>query len=88
MKFELGQIYLTKGIQEYFSGDFVLVAQLVFMHGMGEWGDLDPEDRKANEDAITNGERIVSVYHTQDEKIYIITEWDRSMTTVLLADEY
>lgn len=88
MKFELGQIYLTKGIREYFSCDIVLVSQLVFRHGMREWGDLDAEDRKANEDAIKNGERIVSVYHTQDEKIYVITEWDRSMTTVLLADEY
>jgi hypothetical protein len=54
---------------------------------------LDPEDKAANERAITANLRIVSKYHVTDDvgtvhPIYIITEWDRSLTTIMLTSEY
>lgn len=54
-----------------------------------DWGDLCNEDKQMNDDAIISGDdRILAAYNTSEGKIYIITEWDLSVTTVLFADEY
>lgn len=54
-----------------------------------DWGDLGEEDKQANEDALKKGDdRILAAYDTSRGKIYIITEWDRSYTTIMFADEY
>jgi len=58
-------------------------------HESGDWGNVTDSDRRANDAAVKNGERILSVYKSADgEKFWIITEWDRSATTVLLPDDY
>jgi len=58
-------------------------------HHCGDWGDLCDEDRQANEEALEAGERLLSCYQVGGGKrIYIITERDRSATTVLLPEEY
>lgn len=58
-------------------------------HVTGDWGELDAEDKKANEQAVRHGMRILSAYvTTTGEKIWLITEADRSATTLLLPDEY
>ena len=58
-------------------------------HHCGDWGDLDAEDKQANEEALEQGMRLLSCYQVGDGKrIYIITEWDRSVTTLLLPEEY
>lgn len=58
-------------------------------HARGDWGDLGEEDRQANERALTDGSRLFSAYHTESgTKFWIITECDRSVTTVLLPSEY
>jgi len=62
-------------------------------HHCGEWGDLSDDDKKANEDALATDLRILSKYHVKDEAgraypIYVITEHDRSLTSVMLASEY
>lgn len=62
-------------------------------HHCGEWGDLSEDDKKANEDALDSDLRIFSKYHVKDESgrahpIYIITEHDRSRTSIMLASEY
>jgi len=58
-------------------------------HVRGDWGDLCDEDWKANEDALVNGARLLSVFLSRKkDRFYIITEWDRSLTTVLLPSEY
>jgi hypothetical protein len=57
-------------------------------HHHGDWGTLDPEDWKANEDALRHGNRLLSVYHSRGVKFYVITEWDRSYTTVMLPEDY
>lgn len=49
---------------------------------------MDEEDKQMNDDALSTGNRIFAAYHTCKGKIYIITEWDRSATTILFADEY
>jgi hypothetical protein len=56
---------------------------------MGDWGDLDEEDRRENERSLEDGCRLLSAYHLRDgTKIWIITEADRSATTLLLPSEY
>jgi len=58
-------------------------------HADGDWGDLDEHDRKANEYALEHGLRVLSAYTLgSGEKIWIITEADRSSTTILLPEEY
>ena len=57
--------------------------------GIGDWGDVPPEDAAENELSLRKGFRLLSAYHTKDkEKIWIITEADRSVTTLLLPAEY
>lgn len=53
-----------------------------------DWGDVCEDDWKANDDAIDNDERLLAAYTLQGEKIWVITEWDRSVTTILLPSEY
>ena len=57
----------------------------------GDWGILPEEDRLQNESALFMGERLMGSYELKGEdgwKIWIITEWDRSLTTILFPDEY
>lgn len=92
MKFDPGKLVMTHGVYELTleTDAFARHVQLsVTRHLAGDWGDLCDEDRVANELALTEGGRLFSSY-TQEgvPKIWIITEWDRSVTTVLLPEEY
>jgi len=87
--FNLGQIAITpaafRSIQE--AGDTAL--PFLHRHVCGDWGDLDREDRCENDISVQNGFRILSAYHTsRGVKLWIITEADRSSTTILLPEEY
>lgn len=91
MKFELGQTVMTRGIQSLieekkFSMEDVIT--IMSRHHNGDWGDVCEEDRQSNEYAVEHGERLLSIYFVNGTKIYIITEWDRSVTTVLLPEDY
>jgi hypothetical protein len=58
-------------------------------HANGDWGDVDETDRKENELSLEKGFRLLSVYKDRnDAKFWIITEADRSATTVLLPEDY
>jgi len=58
-------------------------------HRKGDWGEVDGDDRARNDQALEGGERILSAYWTKDDvRIWVITEWDRSSTCVLLPGEY
>jgi hypothetical protein len=58
-------------------------------HANGDWGEVCPEDHQSNKEAMRSGERLFSVYHDQHgTKFWIITEWDRSVTTILLPEDY
>jgi hypothetical protein len=86
-KFSLGQIVATPGALREISNDEILTA--LGRHANGDWGTLDPHDVKVNENALQHGGRLLSQYHsTQKIKFWIITEWDRSATTVLLPEDY
>ncbi|MCR9244561.1 MAG: hypothetical protein NXI31_05980 [bacterium] len=89
--FRLGRVIATHGVLALVSEEEVAVA--VNRHLSGDWGDVCAEDRQANEHALRRGARLLSTYHLRsldaDErvKVYIITEADRSCTTVLLPAE-
>ena len=83
----LGQVVATANAARTLP-PFIIIDALR-RHAIGDWGDVDEEDREANNRAITHGDRLLSVYHTVDRvKFWIITEWDRSVTTVLLPGDY
>jgi hypothetical protein len=58
-------------------------------HVSGDWGELDDEDKQSNEEALKDGSRLLSAYLDRNNvKFWIITEADRSATTVLLPEDY
>ena len=61
---------------------------LLVRHLHGDWGDLDEHDKQVNTDALEQGGRVLSTYGTEGSNVYIITEADRSVTTILRPDEY
>lgn len=86
-KFPLGRVLATPGAIAAIPQDEITAA--IRRHSCGDWGDLDEHDRSENERSLREGGRIFSAYHSKgSEKFYIITEADRSATTVLLPDEY
>lgn len=87
--FQLGQTMITPGACEALFTSGHNPADLLRRHQAGDWGDMDEDDTKANNRALKDGERIFSAYQvTPDLRVWVITEWDRSYTTVLLPDEY
>jgi len=65
------------------------IGDLLNKHASCDWGECDPEDRKVNEDAVKTEQRVMGVHTVGGgEKVWVITEWDRSVTTILLPNEY
>jgi len=88
-RFSLGQVVATPGSLIALSEAGQTPQEFVRRHQMGDWGDLDDEDRQENERSLKIGCRLLSAYHLRDgTKIWIITEADRSATTLLLPSEY
>lgn len=88
-QFKLGQIVATPGALEALEKTGELPGPFLMRHENGDWGELDAEDKSTNDEALTVGNRILSAYRLKDDtKIWIITEADRSSTTILLPDEY
>ena len=86
-KFRLGHLVSTPNALAKLTHDDILTA--IYRHAAGDWGDVDDHDRGHNESALEKGERLVSVYRTtRGVKFWIITEADRSSTTVLMPEEY
>lgn len=91
MKFELGNVVSTAGVAQWMYGtqtnlDFVVSS--LSRHAKGDWGELCDEDKALNNEAVKEGNRILSAYNQGSDKIWIITESDRSCTTVLFPSEY
>ena len=88
-KFHLGNIVSTTHSFEHCEKNrFALFSYLV-RHANGDWGDVCKEDWKSNDEALKNGERLLSEYKLPDDRrIWIITEWDRSATTLLFPEDY
>lgn len=86
-KFHINQAVVTSAASERLTGSQIYAA--LVLHQLGNWGDICEEDRKANDDALLNNGRLMSVFKDDNGVIFwIITEWDRSLTTVLLPDDY
>jgi hypothetical protein len=87
--FPLGSIYLTVGAKEALEESGQNAFEFLSRHQTGNFGIVGKEDWKENEFSIKNGFRILSAYKTNnDVKIWVITEADRSSTTILLPSEY
>ena len=88
-RFPLGQIVATKGAVEALLEAKMEADQLLLRHLKGDWGDLCESDKRLNEQALKEQTRLLSSYLlTTGEKIWIITEADRSVTTLLTPSEY
>jgi hypothetical protein len=86
-KFSLGTLVITPAALEALPREDVVAA--IRRHACGDWGDLEADDRRVNEDALKEGARLFSAYTSrQGTRFYVITEWDRSVTTVLLPEDY
>lgn len=90
--FRVGCVVTTPGALRLFESTTLTVMDFVLKHQSGDWGDLCESDIRANHSAITHHERVLSRYsiglEVERRDIYVITEWDRSFTTVLLVEEY
>jgi hypothetical protein len=89
MLFELGQIVATPGALAEFERAEEDVRPYLQRHAKGDWGEVYNEDKQENERSVRGNFRILSAYTlSTGEKIWVITEADRSVTTVLLPSEY
>lgn len=94
--FPLGQTVATPGALRVLAKFNVSPVDLLQRHISGDWGDLGLRDRHTNNLALVNGERLLSSYALDSDKsqdpdgprVWVITEWDRSVTTLLLPAEY
>ncbi len=93
--FKTGLTVMTRGVADRIETDAsfaAFVTESLSRYLNHDWGDLSKDDARANDDAVANGDdRILAAYKREGfpaDKIWIITEWDRSSTTVLFPDEY
>ena len=89
VKFSLGQVVATPGALGALQRAGQSAQEFLARHAVGDWGDLDAHDRRENALALREGFRLLSAYRTTTgERLWLITEADRSVTTLLLPDEY
>ena len=91
----LGRIVATRGALD--TAGTPRIAQCMALHATGDWGCVCDADKRANDTAVKQGDRILSAYPIDpcrpsrghgENTLWIITEWDRSVTTALLPEEY
>lgn len=86
-RFPMGQLVATPNALAQLTHDDITTA--LRRHAIGDWGDLDEHDRLENEASLVHGLRLLSVYTgANGTRFYVITEADRSATTVLLPEDY
>lgn len=89
--FSLGDLVATPGALKALEENGVVPMRLISRHMKGDWGDVPPDDAATNTDALRIGARLLSSYTLtlpDGARIWIITEADRSATTLLLPEEY
>jgi hypothetical protein len=88
-KFPLGRLAATPGSLEALEASGQTPDFFLARHQAGDWGEVNEEDRRLNDDALVHGDRLLSAYRTlKGVKLWIITEADRSSTVLLLPEEY
>ena len=85
-RFPLGRVLMTPGVEANFTPEQVTGA--IRRHASGDWGEVGATDAQENENSLKLGYRIMSVYSFDGKNLWVITERDRSSTTVLLPEEY
>jgi hypothetical protein len=91
MKFTLGRIVWTRGVNDLVADDIVFakfVTDSLARHCIGDWGEISESDKKENDFSLDKHLRLFSVYKKGKFVIWVITEADRSVTTVLFPEEY
>lgn len=87
--FQLGTLCATRNAAMMFMSEHETPTRYIERHVTGDWGDLGDDDARVNEKALVDGSRIFSMYRTtKGTRFYVITEADRSSTTILLPEEY
>ena len=87
--FSLGEVVATPGALDLLDRTATNAVDLLLRHQHGDWGNVPPDDAEENLSSVETGCRILSSYVLNDtERLWIITEWDRSVTTLLLPEEY
>jgi hypothetical protein len=88
-KFPLGQLAATPGALEALEASGQTAEFFFARHASGDWGEVNEEDQKLNDEALIHGDRLLNAYRTlRGVKLWIITEGDRSSTVALLPQEY
>jgi len=85
---QLGQVAATPGALNLLHRANLNPFQMLLRHQSGDWGDVQTEDALANEAAAIHGNRVISSCEVAGERLWIITEADRSAMTLLLPEEY
>ena len=84
----LGRVVATPGALKLLMQAGGCPFDLLARHATGDWGELCAFDRRQNEIALRSGYRVLSSYSVGEGRVWIITEADRSVTTILLPEEY
>lgn len=87
-RFPLGDVLATPAALALLKQHQILPLRLISRHFRGDWGEVPVEDAAANEAALLAGGRLISAYPVGNERLWVITEADRSATTLLLPSEY
>lgn len=87
-KFTLGNVVATPGALRLLAKHQQLPHTFLKRHARGDWGEVGEEDSAANERALLDGSRLLSAYPLGNRRLWLITEADRSVTTLLLPEEY
>ncbi|MBK5119213.1 hypothetical protein IQ288_04890 [Burkholderia sp. R-69980] len=87
-RFRLGQIVATRGVLKHLEHHGIQADPYLRRHVCGDWGNVPPDDALANERAVVHGARILSSYEVAGERVWVITEADRSVTTLIFPSEY
>jgi hypothetical protein len=85
-RFATGEIVITRPAANLLTSSEI--AEGLARHAAGDWGDLDPVDARSNEEGLERHARLLSAYGKDERRFWIITESDRSVTTVLLPQDY
>ena len=86
--FELGRTVMTRAVHAHVSTGVVNPVAVLRRHISGDWGNLPEDDKRLNERSIKDG-RLMSSYEINPQlTVWVITEWDRSVTTLLLPSDY
>lgn len=91
MKLKTGQLVVTRSVNEEIARNesfAKFVMEALVKHRNCNWGQTHPDDIELNDKSVTNDWRVVAKHQNKDFTIFIITEWDRSVTTILFPDEY